>query len=671
MTACSDDLVINEGGVPSEESNGIGQMVLFSSGTTANSLATRADGDGGNTNGNGSVNETPGTTYYMPQHYRFVCRMYYHASTAENSKYDVRGGTDVITWLKVGDNVGNSLYWRNTFPDLNAEQQDLYGDKEATCFYWQNRKEHAFLAWTDLNRAKNIGYVPEKNSNTLKFVPADVDFEKHSGGKVDQWVDAGYEVFGASNDFVDWEALRTFMETGDNYERFIKGKVPSDISAADFEGKEFYYAYGWSCRFSEALAVITEVDVLHRKYGWIQYNMYYDKLRYTGTTTGGGNIVIKKDEHNVPVFLFNTATNKYLAEIEIKFYKLDADGNVTDEIYTPAATDLNSRTQTVLDKATVQNDDKIKQAADGTDVAICKFEYNLTDEYGNVKYDEKNPRYTFYYKLLQEKRNQELVQKYAANEFDLTRKPVKDAKGKILSYDINSISEQPDIVQALTKQAPLGATQASNRVNLYFKHQFSLVQVNIKSSADLSVLINKKNIQKVELLGVTEKGYVFTELNEEGEVEKANYESVNVSNYPDSVLQFNQYGTAFEMFDMATGKDENGASIAADDKTTHDAGYPTGYMKAYNGIAFGQLQAIRITWNESEDGTGIAHESTFKVTNETLKNLKSGRKYIWNIELRRGTLAIVRTEIVDWIVNGIVDGNVESLEYNTNGTISN
>ena len=48
---------------------------------------------------------------------------------------------------------------------------------------------------------------------------------------------------------------------------------------------------------------------------------------------------------------------------------------------------------------------------------------------------------------------------------------------------------------------------------------------------------------------------------------------------------------------------------------------------------------------------------------DQLRNLHSGYKYIWNIELRRGTLAIVRTEIVDWIVP---EGD---LEYKTDGTI--
>ena len=73
------------------------------------------------------------------------------------------------------------------------------------------------------------------------------------------------------------------------------------------------------------------------------------------------------------------------------------------------------------------------------------------------------------------------------------------------------------------------------------------------------------------------------------------------------------------------------------------------------------MQAIRITWNEAKDGTGIEHKATYLITDDKLRNLKSGYKYIWNIELRRGTLAIVRTEIVDWIVPS------NELEYTTDG----
>ena len=147
---------------------------------------------------------------------------------------------------------------------------------------------------------------------------------------------------------------------------------------------------------------------------------------------------------------------------------------------------------------------------------------------------------------------------------------------------------------------------------------------------------------------MSEKGYVFTEIDEDGNVLPTTYEPVDISKYTDEHLQNNQFGTSLEMFDMGYGN--------------ANYEYPTGYAKAFNAITFGQLRAIRVTWKESE--TDIVHVSTYRVEDQTLQNLQSGYKYIWNIELRRGTLAIVRTEIVDWIVP------VGELEYDGNGTIA-
>lgn len=584
--SCSDDLTSTG---PTPDGSYQGEMVQFAAGTTENASGKRA-GEG--------LTTTPGKTYYMPDSYRFVCRMYYKAATGEDAKYDVTGGSDITVWMKVKGDVGNALYWRNNFVALDENNPNLFdvfgNDAEATCLYWQNRKEHAFLAWTDLNKARTIGYTPDKGSGALKFVPADTLYAKRTGRREEQWVNAGYELYTVGTphpELKTWEEVRTYMQTGDNYVNNVKDHLPEGLTADDFKGAKYYYAYGWSCKYSEVKATTENVDDVHRKYGWIQYQMFYDKVLYTGPTTGD-DIEVKYDNKNKPAFLYNKNTNKYLAEIEY-----DADAPDNTEHWT----------------------------------------YYITDEYGNVKYDESTPRYTFYYKELQEKKEQEVVSELPANVFDLT-----DA-GK------TSMAEQPDICQALTRQAPLGATQSANRVNLYFKHQFSQVQVNLKSSEDLSVVIDKDNIQKVELLGVSEKGYVFTELNEDGEVEPTTYESVDISKYNDAHLTQNQYGTSFSMFDMGQGNP--------------DYEYPVGYLKAYNAITFGQLQAIRITWNEAKDGKGIEHKATYLIADDKLRNLKSGYKYIWNIELRRGTLAIVRTEIVDWIVPN------NELEYNTDGTI--
>lgn len=641
---------------------GIGQMVLFTVGTTNTSITTKAEGDGdggdaGDDEGgkNNGITTTPGKTYYMADEGRFVCRMYYKASVSSDD-YDVSDNTKTITWLKVSGNVGNSLYWNKEYnpvehPEVIGEGGvDSYGnDYSATAFYWQNRKKHAFLAWTDLNKLKSIEYSPVKNIGALKLEPADETYKKHTGEKSTQWINGGYEVY-PDLEFKTWELLRTFLETGSNYESQIKDKRPDDV---DFTGQSYYYAYGWSCKFryeKEYVDHYETVDDKHRKTGWKEYQMFYDKLPYEGQTPAeNDDIIYRRNSKYVPTHLYHGKELRYLAQIDIKFYLLDEEGQPTETVYTPAATDINIRLEKTLDLSSVEDGDLIKKADGDQAVAKCKFVYYLTDNYGNEKYDETKPRYIFYFRELEEEKDQEIIEEYQANVFDLTRKPVKNAQGEITEYGINSMSEQPDIIQALTEQEPLGATQEANRVNLYFKHQFSQVQVNIKTSADLSVVINKNNITKVELLGVSEKGYVFTELNGQGKVEPATYEQVDISKYSDEHLAKNQYGTAFEMFDMAGGD------------SSYE--YPAGYIKAYNAIAFGQLQAIRVTWMEDE--TDITHESTYQVGNEELKNLKSGNKYVWNIELRRGTLAIVRTEIVDWIVPN------DALEYNTNGTISN
>lgn len=678
MTSCTDTFIVDEGGVdvPSTE-KGIGQMILFTTGTTNTSITTRADGDGGGSGEEGPKNDgittTPGKTYYMPDEGRFVIRMYYKASAGsgtdgQNDPYDVSGNTDVTTWMKVSGNVGNSLYWNKEYRAVDTSTKgkggvDDYGnDYSATALYWQNRKKHAFLAWTDLNRLTSIPYSPDKNSGGLKFAPADETYQKHTGEKKTQWVNDGYEVY-PDLEFKTWAALVAYLETDTHYESQIKGKKPEE---ADFSGQHYYYAYGWSCKYcyekdyAEHLAYVGD-DVAHRKTGWKEYQMFYDKLPYNGLTSSD-NIIVRVDAKGVPTYLYDNSALKYLAQIDIKFYQIE-EGQVTEKVYKPEATDINvTQGNITFDLSKVQDGDKIKQAGGENPIAQCKFVYNLTDDYGNEMYDEDKPRYTFYYRDLEANKEQEVIEEYQANVFDLTRKPVINAQGEITSYGIKKITEQPDIIQALTEQEPLGATQEANRVNLYFKHQFSQVQVNIKTSADLSVVLKPEHIKKVELLGVTEKGYVFTELNEQGKVEATTYQHVDVSKYSDEHLAKNQYGTAFEMFDMATGKDADGNTVGAQGAGS-DAGYPVGYIKAYNAITFGQLQAIRVTWEE--EATGIEHESTYHVANETLKNLRSGHKYVWNIELRRGTLAIVRTEIVDWIVPA------EELEYGTNGTISN
>ncbi len=228
-----------------------------------------------------------------------------------------------------------------------------------------------------------------------------------------------------------------------------------------------------------------------------------------------------------------------------------------------------------------------------------------------------------------------------------------------------SISQQPDPIRALTIMKPAGATQEANRVRLYFKHQFSLIQVNLKGADDNSANITTGQIEKVELLGVTEEGYVPCRLNAGGTVGPATYKAVDLDSYTDEQLEDNPWGTSFDTFDMATGVDADGDGL--------DDGYAVGFLKSFNAIAYGYLRAIRITWHEGTSSPNpIEHVATFEVPlttgeaegNIPLQELQSGYKYIYNLELRRGTLAVIRTQIVDW-------EQAEELVYGSDGTITN
>ena len=84
-----------------------------------------------------------------------------------------------------------------------------------------------------------------------------------------------------------------------------------------------------------------------------------------------------------------------------------------------------------------------------------------------------------------------------------------------------------------------------------------------------------------------------------------------------------------------------------------------GYLKTYEGIAFGTMQGIQVTWHEAD--TNIEHKAILKSTINA--KLDSGKKYIYNIELRRSVIAQVVAEIADW--------EVDENEYDASGTIVN
>lgn len=272
-------------------------------------------------------------------------------------------------------------------------------------------------------------------------------------------------------------------------------------------------------------------------------------------------------------------------------------------------------------------------AADGYYYRWTNWRYGYYDYENNIK---------FIYRSQERITVEKVTLTYYAKQYDLT----KDANTTGMS-----MSKQPDPIQALTWKKPEGATQEANRVKLYFKHQFSQIQVNLKNSEDESdIPVNPEDILSVELLGVTRKGYVYVNLNDDGTVHPTDFEQVNRKTIPEA--QWNEpYGTSFDMFDRTTQLTKTEQEL--------------GYIKSYEAIAFGRLEGIRIVWKEADQNgaEGVHHNVIFQIPDEGLKSLQSGYRYIYNLELRRGTLALIRTIIKDWAV--------DETDYSTNGTIHN
>ena len=215
----------------------------------------------------------------------------------------------------------------------------------------------------------------------------------------------------------------------------------------------------------------------------------------------------------------------------------------------------------------------------------------------------------------------------------------------MLAYDLTrgekkAMSEQPDPILALETARPSGGTPEANRVKLFFKHQFAQIQVNLKSSLDTSAVIDPAWIERVELLGVAETGYVPYCILSDGTLPAATSLPINVDDKKyQTTIKDNPYGSSFNMFQRST---------------------PVGgYLKSFECIAFGTLQGIRITWRESGDENAVKHVATYK----GVKNLalKSGTKYIYNMELRRSLIAEVTAKIKPW--------EMDKASYTADGTI--
>lgn len=184
------------------------------------------------------------------------------------------------------------------------------------------------------------------------------------------------------------------------------------------------------------------------------------------------------------------------------------------------------------------------------------------------------------------------------NSYDLTR------------GELTSMAGQPDPILALAQKAPVGDPSAeANRVTLNFEHQFAQIQVNVKNKAENNPAIDASRISKVELLGVSTEGYVTTRINNVGEVSAATYNTVDAN-------------TSFDMFEMASPAD--------------------GCLKSFNAIAYGKLVSIKVTWNDGTgEEVGINHTPIHTVN----VTLESGKKYVYNLEIRRTAIAGIRGDI--------------------------
>ena len=239
----------------------------------------------------------------------------------------------------------------------------------------------------------------------------------------------------------------------------------------------------------------------------------------------------------------------------------------------------------------------------------------------------------------------------------LNFKNSEEIEGKPMVFDLrrkvgmNSISDQQDIIMAHTEMSPDKATPEGNRVKLLFGHCFAKVQVNLKPLADggLGNDLIYDRIDKVELLGVADYAYLYNI-----DVTSSQYNINNVkteakkvvaNDYLNVNISDNPYYTCIETF-----------------KAPEDAVTP-GYVSTHEVITFGQVVAIRVKWHETDDkgNTTVTHVVTKKVEKDEERLLPSGQLHIYNLEMRRGTLAIINAEILPW-----TDGET----YTTDGKIT-
>lgn len=559
--ACADDDIVKADD-PAAEEKMPKEQVFFSSGTTENIASTRAN------------------TYYMAKDSRFVCQMYYKTPTS-GEKYDL--DRVQTAWLKVEDwkNVaastpGNCLYWNSLYQPTSTFDS-FRNDDMASIFYWQNRREHAFIAWTDNNK------LTSRTANqNLNFNISD-EYTFRTGNKLNDWRSKGRTIDGVSGSF----------EKRDDVINYVINPSSSltDMSAAA-SALSSNSAFTWHDSWVR--------DIVLGRYLKISTS---NKIEEDATHRYSWEIFYFLNTANKQSFDFDTSVDytekNLIVGNETYFYLVDELGNYKARI----------------DKTDPENP-----------------VYYACDEYGYLYYNETDYQKIVCVKHAERKEDFYEEMSYEAKHFNL-------ATGE-------RMSDQPDILMAVEKdKIATSAVMEANRVHLFFKHQFSQVQVNLKNSEDNSVEITEDQILKVELLGVSELGYIFPyffyDQNDVLSVHPSAFKEVDLTGYTDEQLRDNPYGTKFSMFERTLTDDDINLSH---------------FIKSYERIAFGRLQAIRITWKETDEEGNTVHVSTYRVPetndqNQSLRLLESGVRYIWNMELRRGTLAVVRTEIVPWIEN--------------------
>lgn len=588
VVACTDELGTDQTGTenPLNQDKGIGELVLFSSGNTGN-ITTRAT-----------------VCPYMELDGRFVCKMYYHAKATDTdaSEFEVEN-TPITSWLRVNNDEGNSVYWQKDF-DMNVDEthQDFldYGfDSRAQYFYWRNRLDHIFLAYTDYNLLKENKWEwstnTDKDGNTLPksrslFMYPDADGSKKT----------------KTGEEVSWPLY--------SYRKLNFKTAPEKIDQIDYIG----------CTEQDTYPYPSTTTSLQLHYLASNYDdVCPPTLAKINEIIQASKIYTDEEKEKITADLARTSNSDPI---------VTADGTFRDEEW-----------RIVFDPEKV---DPVTHCVDLSDPL------------------------TVIYTFRKKQKIEDIIAVAPANTFDMRFKE-----------GMESMSDQPDPLIAWTRMKPSGATQEANRVRLHFEHQFSQIQVNLTNAKNTSD-IKPENIIGVELLGVTETGYVFTNINPDGSKIAPSYEPVVISKYTDDELKANPYGTSFPMFDMKTAKPETS-------------------LKSFNAIAFGQLQAIRIMWKEEDvddilytaeqaaeenakhqneegytpvtagdvmvSGKGVVHSIIRKITvddrGQSLVNLKSGYRYVYDFELQRGTIAFIRAIIEGWLMS-------EDLNYGTSGTIN-